>query len=177
MEKITIVINGVGGCGKDTLVEILSSYKKVKNVSSITPVKEIASYCGWNGEKTNEARKFLSDLKKILTEYNEYPLRYLLAEQEEFLASDEEFMFVHIREPHEIEKFKKASKTSKTYALLVKPRAELQNKVYGNKSDDEVEKYNYDFVFSNDKPLEIIQKEWIDFVENEIVNYAPEKGE
>ena len=41
MEKITIVINGVGGCGKDTLVEILSGYHKVKNISSITPIKEI----------------------------------------------------------------------------------------------------------------------------------------
>ena len=64
MEKITVIINGVGGCGKDTLVEMLSSHRKVKNISSITPVKKIAEHCGWLGEKTDKARKFLSDLKK-----------------------------------------------------------------------------------------------------------------
>ena len=168
MEKITIVINGVGGCGKDTLVEILGGYHKVKNISSITPIKEIAKHCGWNGEKTDKARKFLSDLKKLLTEYNEFPMQYLLAEQEEFLQTDQEFLFVHIREPHGIEKFKNSSKT-KTYALLITPRADLQNKVYGNKSDDEVNNYDYDFTFANDKPLDIIEKEWIEFVENQIM--------
>lgn len=169
MEKITIIINGVGGCGKDTLIEILSNYHKVKNISSITPVKEIASCCGWNGEKTDKARKFLSDLKQLLTEFNEFPMQYLLKEQEEFLSFDEEILFVHIREPHEIEKFKNASKTL-TYTLLVTPREDLQNKVYGNKSDDEVNNYEYDFIFANDKPLDIIEKEWVDFVENEIIN-------
>ena len=169
MEKITIIINGVGGCGKDTLVELLSSYHKVKNISSITPVKEIAKHCGWNGEKTDEARKFLSDLKKLLTEFNEFPMQYLLSEQEEFLVSGDELLFVHIREPHEIEKFKKVSKTL-TYALLVEPREELQNKVYGNKSDDEVNNYSYDFVFKNNKPLEIIEKEWLTFIDETVLN-------
>ena len=174
MEKITIIINGVGGCGKDTLVEMLASHRKVKNISSITPVKEIAEYCGWNGEKTDKARKFLSDLKKVLTEYNEFPMQYLLAEQEDFLSSDNDFLFVHIREPQEIEKFKKASKTM-ACTLLVKPRVELQNKVYGNKSDDEVNNYNYDFEFANDKPLDIIKQEWFDFVDKEISNFSQEK--
>ena len=90
MEKVTVVINGVGGCGKDTLVEYLATKMNVKNISSITPVKEIAKLCGWNGEKTDEARKFLSDLKALLTEYNEFPLTYLLNEQEEFLTDQNE---------------------------------------------------------------------------------------
>lgn len=174
MEKITIIINGVGGCGKDTLVELASGYHKVKNISSITPVKEIATHCGWNGEKTDEARKFLSDLKKLLTEYNEFPMQYLLKEQEEFLSSDDELLFVHIREPQEIEKFKKTSKTL-TYALLVLPRDELKNKVYGNKSDDEVNNYDYDLVFANDKPLDIIEKEWASFIDKNILNRGIEK--
>lgn len=174
MEKITIIINGVGGCGKDTLVELLGNYRNVKNISSITPVKEIASYCGWNGEKTDKARKFLSDLKALLTNYNEFPLNYLLEEQEEFLTDENELLFVHIREPKEIDKFKNVSKT-KTYTLLVTPRDELKDKVYGNKSDDDVANYNYDFVFKNDKPLEIAEQEWVDFITNEVINYEPEK--
>ena len=174
MEKVTVVINGVGGCGKDTLVEYLATQMNVKNISSITPVKEIAKLCGWNGEKTDNARKFLSDLKALLTEYNEFPLNYLLTEQEDFISDQNEILFVHIREPYEIEKFKKVSKT-KTYALLVTPREELQHKVYGNKSDDDVYKYDYDFVFKNDKPLEVAKKEWLDFINNNLLNNTLEK--
>ena len=78
-------------------------------------------------------------------------------------------MFVHIREPEEIEKFVKHSKTE-TKTLLIKPRQELQGKVYGNTSDDDVEKYDYDFVFYNDKPLEIIVPEFINFISKNIFN-------
>jgi len=174
MEKITIVINGVGGCGKDTLCDMASEVFSVRNRSSITPIKEIAKRCGWNGEKTDKARKFLSDMKKLLTEYNEYPLNYLLKEQKEFIESDEQIMFVHIREPEEISKFMRNSKTT-TYALLINPREELKDKVYGNKSDDEVANYNYDFIFDNDKPLEITKQMWIDFLKNEVL--AKEKAQ
>ena len=174
MEKITVVINGVGGCGKDTLVEFLATQRKVKNISSITPVKEIAKLCGWNGEKTDVSRKFLSDLKALLTAYNEFPLNYLLKEQEDFISDQNEILFVHIREPEEIEKFKRVSKT-RTFALLVTPREELQNKVYGNKSDDDVANYNYDFVFKNDKPLAIAEQEWLNFIEENILNSELQK--
>lgn len=168
MEKVTIVINGVGGCGKDTLIGILSKYYKIQNTSSITPVVEVAKFCGWDGVKTDKSRKFLADLKALLTDFNEFSLNYLLAEQQKFLNSDCDIMFVHIREPYEIEKFKTASKC-KTYALLITPRAELQNKIYGNKSDDEVANYNYDFIFKNDNPLDETEPIWIDFVNKHIL--------
>lgn len=168
MEKITIVINGVGGCGKDTLVSILSQHMRVKNVSSITPVVDVAKYCGWDGVKTEKSRKFLSDLKRLLTEFNEYSLNYLLDQQSTFLESDEEIMFVHIREPEEIKKFVDHSIT-KTYTLLITPRAELQNKVYGNASDDGVYQYNYDLIFHNDQPLEITESLWLDFIKQNIL--------
>ena len=46
MEKIVIIINGVGGAGKDTLCDLASKHYKVKNISAITPIKEIAQKCG-----------------------------------------------------------------------------------------------------------------------------------
>lgn len=167
MNKITIVINGVGGCGKDTLVSMLSNHYRVKNISSITPVVEVAKFCGWNGVKTEKSRKFLSDMKRILTEFNEFSLNYLLAEQDKFISGEEEIMFVHIREPIEISKFVNNSKT-KTYTLLITPRLELQDKVYGNASDDGVSDYPYDFIFNNDNPLEITENIWLEFVRNNI---------
>ena len=109
MSKLVIVINGAGGVGKDTLCELASKHFKVKNISSITPVKKIAADCGWNGEKDDKARKFLSDLKRVLVEYNDYPTAWALSEYKKFLSSDDEVMFVHIREGEEIEKFVKAT--------------------------------------------------------------------
>lgn len=167
MEKVTIVINGVGGCGKDSLIKALDGTYKVHNKSSIDPVKEVAKHCGWTGDKSDKTRKFLSDLKRLMTDYNEFPLQFLLNEQDVFLNGDFDLMFVHIREPHEIEKFVNASKTV-TKTLLIKPRQELQGKVYGNSSDDDVEKYDYDFVFHNDKPLEEATSLFVEFISKNI---------
>ena len=51
MNKTVLVINGEGGVGKDTLCDLAAKHFKVKNISSITPIKEIAAMCGWRGEK------------------------------------------------------------------------------------------------------------------------------
>ena len=48
MKKAVIVINGAGGVGKDTLCDLAAKHFNVYNVSSITPIKEIASLCGWD---------------------------------------------------------------------------------------------------------------------------------
>ncbi len=152
--KLTVVINGAGGVGKDTLCNIAAGYYRVRNVSSITPIKEIAAMCGWNGEKTDRARKFLSDLKLLTVAYNDYPSRWLLQQYRAFLAGDEEIMFVHIREPQEIAKFVRltggAAKT-----LLVRGGDRMAKKAgkYGNTSDDLVENYPYDYYFMNDRSV------------------------
>lgn len=168
MEKVTVVINGVGGCGKDTLIKFLNDDYFVKNVSSITPIKNLATEIGWNGEKDEKSRKFLAELKKLTTEYNEYALNYIINEQKDFLTSYEEIMFVHIREPEEIHKFVSNS-LCKTLTLLIRPRKELEGKVYGNASDDNVENYNYDLIFDNDKSLEETKVQWLKFVKDNIV--------
>ena len=84
-EKVLIIINGKGGVGKDTLCAFAGRYFQAKNVSSITPIKEIAAAYGWQGEKTPEARRFLADLKEAFTRYNDLPTQYLLEQYKEFL--------------------------------------------------------------------------------------------
>ena len=163
MNKVTFVINGAGGVGKDTLCEIASRRFKVKNISSITPVKEIATLCGWDGTKDNKARKFLSDLKKVCIEYNDYPTVWAKAQYDEFLLSDEQIMFVHIREPEEIAKFVSAT-NGKAKTLLVRGGARMSSEKYGNASDDGVENYSYDYYFMNDSTLEEAEKRFIDFL-------------
>lgn len=139
-----IVINGGGGSGKDTFVEFCKKYAKVVNFSSIDKVKEIAKMIGWNGTKTEKDRKFLSDLKKLTTNYND--MAYISVQEaiEKFYSSDNEFMFIHIREPKEIKRIVKGY-NAKTL-LIKRDGIEL---IKSNVSDASVEKYKYDYIISN----------------------------
>ena len=159
MKKCVIVINGAGGVGKDTLCELASKHYNVLNVSSITPIKEIAKMCGWDGGKDDKSRKFLSDLKLLAVEYNDYPTVWAKARYDEFLLSDDEIMFLHIREPEEIAKFVRATDgVAKT--LLVRGGGRMTKSHYGNVSDDSVEEYSYDLYYVNDKTLEVAEVEF-----------------
>ncbi len=159
MDKVAIVINGAGGVGKDTLCELAAKHFKVKNISSITPIKEVAALCGWDGTKDNKARKFLSDLKNLCVEYNNYPTVWAKARYDEFLLSDEDIMFVHIREPEEIAKFVAAT-DGKAKTLLVRGGKRMSNEKYGNISDDGVENYPYDYYFLNETSLEEAERDF-----------------
>jgi len=165
MKKTAIVINGKGGVGKDTLCDLAAGHFKIKNVSSITPIKEIAAECGWGGEKTDKARKFLSDLKRLTIDYNDFPTVWAKEQYEEFLKSDEEFMFLHIREPEEIEKFVKAS-GGEAKTLLIRGGERMSKTNYGNVSDDCVEDYSYDYYFTNDKTLEEAERDFVEFLKS-----------
>ena len=163
MKKAVLVINGQGGVGKDALCEIAEKHFKVKNISSITPIKEIATLCGWDGKKDDRSRKFLADLKQLSVEYNDYPTLWAAKRYEEFLLSDEQIMFVHIREPEEIRKF--VEKTDgKAKTLLVRAGERIKRGAYGNAADDLVENYSYDLYFMNDKTLEEAEERFVKLI-------------
>ena len=151
MKKTVIVINGRGGCGKDTICDLCGKIYPVINVSSITPIKEIARMAGWNGEKDAKSRKMLADLKELFKNYNDYPNKYVLNELDRFLKTDCRFLFVHIREADEIEKYvRDASLKCRTLTLLVKRKTDdYSDSALGNSSDDNVEDYTYDYTFIN----------------------------
>lgn len=153
MNKAVIIINGAGGVGKDTICDLASKHFKVRNISTVDPIKEIATFCGWTGVKDDRARKFLHNLKTVTAEYNDFPTKWALNVFNQFLTTDEEILFVHIREPWEIAKFVKATDgVAKT--LLVRGGSRSRTGVYGNAADDMVENYDYDYYFVNDRPLD-----------------------
>lgn len=169
MNKIVIIINGRGGVGKDTLCDAAAKYYAVENISSITPIKELAKLCGWDGEKDDKSRKFLSDLKQLLMEYNDYPNQYLVDRYHDFLNSDKEIMFVHIRECQEIEKFKASIQIPCVTLLVERFNGTVTH--WGNASDDEVENYKYDYIFDNNESLEVSEKKFIVFLRNILQEY------
>ena len=84
MKKTFFIVNGKGRSGKDTVCNIASMICKTRNISSITPILNIARAGGWNGEKTDEARRLLSRLKKVFTEFNDLSYGYCIEQVEKF---------------------------------------------------------------------------------------------
>lgn len=156
-KKRAFVINGKGGVGKDTLVDAYSllTNQPALNASAIDIIKDIAYQYGWHGEKDLKARKFLSELKRVFIEYNDLPTSDLLRKYYDFMddnQTDYFIMFVHIREPEEIQKFIEGT-NHEALSILIR-RKGISDKHYGNPSDDNVDNYNYDIIFDNDKPVE-----------------------
>lgn len=168
MKKLTVVINGSGGVGKDTLCDLAAKHFKVKNISTITPVKDLARQADWDGRKDDRSRKFLADLKQLLVNYNDFPTNWAKAQYEKFLTTDEEILFVHIREPIEIAKFVKAT-SGEAKTLLVRAGERMKREAYGNAADDEVENYFYDYYFNNDSTLDEAEKNIVKLF-NDILN-------
>ena len=160
MSKKVFIINGSGGVGKDTFCEYVGHYAKVKVISSIDLVKDYASKMSWNGSKTPRDRKFLSDLKDLLTKYNDYPFRDICQKVLWFKEDDNEFLFIHIREPEEIDRAKKEFNAHTV--LMVNDNVKG---IYSNHADARVLEYNYDIVIDNSgtlKDLEIIAKDFVE---------------
>lgn len=153
MKKHIFVINGAAGSGKDTFVDCLIIAAKdmvevggIENYSSVSVIKDIAKRLGWDGAKSEKDRKFLSDLKLLCKEYNDLPFKSLIHTVSNFYKNlNDEFLFIHIREPEEIERAKTAF-GAKTI-LLKNPKT---SPVESNISDKNVYNYDYDIIINND---------------------------
>ena len=164
MRKQVFIINGQGGVGKDTICACAARYFGVRDVSSITPIVEIAKFAGWDGEKTLKARRLLAQLKEAFTAFNDLSFRYCMDAYEAFLQSDDEILFLHVREPREIERLRRAIGPS-CRTLLVR-RPDLAARQYGNQADDGVGAYAYDLYFDNEPPLDTLPERVKNFFQN-----------
>ena len=111
----TFIINGAPMSGKDTFVRQLQKEfpDQVVNFSTIDSVKELYKVAGWDGKKDAESRKVLSDMKDYLTKKFDLPFLEVQSKISETLktASNSEkdmMLFIHVREPQEIDRLKKA---------------------------------------------------------------------
>lgn len=144
MNKKIFIINGSGGVGKDTFVNMVGKYVPTVNFSSVDKIKEIARLVGWEGGKTDKDRKFLSDLKKLITEYNDMPYKTVVEKIKNFKEDVvNEYLFLHIREPEEIKRIDSEYDVS---TILVKRPIE---QITSNDADGRVNEYNYDIVINN----------------------------
>lgn len=152
-----IVVNGAARSGKDSFVDYCLEELKSNSAkwSSVDFVKDVAKYCGWNGVKDEKGRKFLSDLKDLLTEWDDVPMKKLSEavrnmKHRELKMKQPQFLFVFVREPEEIAKI-----VDKFKAITVCVRRSESEKVSPkNHADLEVLDYEYNFYIDNNYDLE-----------------------
>lgn len=170
-----VVINGAPRAGKDQFVSFCQKHLLwCGNFSTVDFVKEVATMCGWDGTKTPKNRAFLSDLKDLLTNWDDVPYKKIVNEICNFcckaecydFSSDDVLCFVHCREPKEIAKFvdKMDAKT-----LLIR-RAAVEENTQSNHADAGVFDYRYDYTITNDGTLEELEQKAINFMKK--LNYT-----
>lgn len=165
MNKLLIVINGMARSGKDTFCNFVRDYSGHNTfiISSVDDVKEKAKTMGWDGvSKTEKDRKFLSDLKDLCTWYNDAPFNYIKEQIKYFYASiHKEIMFIHIREPQEIQKLKNEFPELKTLLITNKNVPNITT----NSADASVYDYQYyDYIIKNDGTLNDLKEAALNFV-------------
>lgn len=150
-----VAVNGAPTSGKTTFETICESMllKRVRVTSMVKCVKDVAKKCGWIGGKSDKDRKFLSDLKDLMAEYNDFPFRCIQGELEYFkdelneygVAQHEAIMFVDAREPADLQRLREKMNAT---CVLVR-RESVENIEHGNHADDEVFNFDYDYVIEN----------------------------
>jgi hypothetical protein len=144
-----IVINGQGGAGKDEFVGFCGYEDEgIYNFSMVDGIKQVAETMGWTGSKLSKDRKFLSDLKDLASEYNDYPFQYTLKEVKEAVKdyrryhdlSNEFICFIHARELEDIDRW---VYDYGARALVIR-RPEVEGS-FGNHADDNVFEVDYDY--------------------------------
>ena len=163
------IVNGIGGSGKTSFehyVQEIVEDKPVIITSIIDYVKDIAVCAGWDGGKTMADRKFLSNLKDILTEWNDSPMQEIVNQIEDIRVheGDDSIVFIDMREPDDIDRFIANSK-DEVSTILVR-RIDKEGIAYGNRADDGVFNYNYDIIIENNGSLEDLHSAAVTFLEN-----------
>lgn len=157
-----VIVNGKGTAGKSTFESMVENIAKSKGLtvtifSTIDYIKECASIMGWDGGKTDNDRRFLSDLKDALTRWNDSPYQKICKKIE--ANKDKDLIFIDCREPSEISRF-----VRDYHALTLIVRRGII-KDYGNHADDNVENYDYDIEIENNRGLKELLQEAEIFVE------------
>lgn len=169
-----IAVNGKPGSGKTTFEFMCKQYAyertdgfnerlEVEIFSSITFVKRVALMCGWDGSKTLKNRKFLSDLKDLLTEWEDVPFNKIVEKVkvlENHPTIGNFILFVDCREPKELARIREELNA---ITLLIRREGD-EDVETSNHADEQVFEFEYDYEIINDKDLEELKKDAYDFM-------------
>ena len=153
-----IIVGGFPRSGKSTFVSYCQKIigeQYTLNISTVDLVKYIAARVGWDGTKTPKNRKFLSDLKQLLVEWNDIPYKdviktaqYARDELNSYGITHTLYVFVQCREPEEIQKF--VDRVGARTVFVLRKDHEKPT----NESDIATRRYNYEATIFNDGDLD-----------------------
>ena len=146
--KYVIIVNGKPQSGKTMFEHYCRQYlddieyAQCHIISSIDPIKAIYRKLGWDGEKTDKARKDLSTLKKMWIDNCNGPIKYIVDMILKLDKDEDHVIFVDIREESEIITLSETLDALqildiKCSKILIE-RPDNNGIEYGNKSDDMV---------------------------------------
>jgi hypothetical protein len=163
-KKKIFIVNGGATSGKSTFELACRSYAMKEHndfidiESIVNPVKRLLFNNDiWDGTKDDRGRKLLSDIKDLLTEYNNYPMRRTLRDVENnFLLYEGPAAFIDMREAADIDKFKELYGDVYDIQTLIirRPGDEDAAKTSSNHADRDVFNYDYDIVVWNQGSLD-----------------------
>ena len=166
------ILNGKAGSGKTTFFKLIEEKCRnyVYNYSTVDLVKKVAYGCGWDGSKTPENRKFLSDLKDLLIEWDDVPYKDCLKEIKRITSladiydveHDDWAIFIDCREPKEIQKF-----VDRLGAKTIFIDRKIEDYNASNHADANVENFEYDIVINNNGTLEDLAAVAMNFIKTE----------
>lgn len=159
------IINGFPCSGKTTFEKMAQNAAAAQNknviiLSTIDYVKSIAQSLGWNGAKSNKDRKFLSDLKDALTQWNDSPYTTIANTISQLKEKGNiDIVFIDCREPKEIQRFVD-DYNAKTVFIQREEKVSV-----GNHADDNVLNYQYDIIINNNSGLNELKEKAKNFLE------------
>lgn len=174
-----VIINGLGGCGKSTFIELCQEYCNnpdnlkahnwmVSELSTVDFVKEVAMICGWKGKKDKKDREFLHDLKEAMEKWDNIPNKKVLEDAEMIIKNYlglNYLFFVNIREPESIERFSQLIMENgyeKPFKILI------ESNISSNEVDSIAQQINsvkYNRTYKNNGTLKDLADTAGDFIE------------
>lgn len=162
MKKV-LIINGMGGAGKDTFVNFLKEFIPTLHISIVDNVKQLAKSLGWNEKKDERGRKFLSDLKLAIDNYDNGNYKYITNIVKKFynnqLDKPYELLCIDMREGNQIDMAKKDFAASTVFVDRKVPF------ISSNIADAGVYEYEYDYYINNNGSLIDLRETAFKFVE------------
>lgn len=148
-QTYNFVINGKGSSGKNTFIECVSRFAPVNNISTITPVKDMASLV-----ELEDNRDFLRQMKELVYRYTNYIDNWVSIH-----LKPDHLNFIHLREERF---FNKTPYTWMIKILVDRPNNNLPEFV--KYKDFEFNYHRYRHIIKNDS-LELLPHKALQFVQ------------
>lgn len=172
---LILPINGCARCGKDSFVQFIDDYLnhhkyEVINISTIKPVKSAMKKLGWNGQKTDENRSMMVEIKQLWIKKMNGPFNYVKNSVYKIIdryrnSPIDIFFFIHVREPEEIQKLVDHYQ-DECQTILIRSNRGI---ALENGADNMVENYDYHHIIYNNGTLEDLKQESIKFAKKHLI--------